>query len=53
MPQRFAKTVRDAMHGGCECIDEGQSLLDAAPGGRPGRRIVPDAVPSGCPPETR
>jgi CBS domain-containing protein len=28
--QRYAKTVRDAMHDGCECIGEGQSLLDAA-----------------------
>jgi len=25
-----AKTVRDAMHRGCECIGESQSLLDAA-----------------------
>ena len=25
-----AKTVRDAMHPGCECIGESQSLLDAA-----------------------
>ena len=25
-----AMTVRDAMHQGCECIEEGKSLLDAA-----------------------
>ena len=25
-----ARTVREAMHEGCECIGEGQSLLDAA-----------------------
>jgi CBS domain-containing protein len=25
-----ARTVRDAMHEGCECIGEGQTLLDAA-----------------------
>jgi CBS domain-containing protein len=28
--QRFAKKVRDAMHEGCECIGENQSLIDAA-----------------------
>jgi CBS domain-containing protein len=30
MPQAFATTVREAMHEGCECIGENQSLLDAA-----------------------
>ena len=30
MPQRSAKKVRDAMHDGCECIGESQSILDAA-----------------------
>ena len=30
MPETFATTVREAMHEGCECIDEGQSVLDAA-----------------------
>jgi CBS domain-containing protein len=25
-----ARTVREAMHEGCECIDEGQTLVDAA-----------------------
>jgi CBS domain-containing protein len=28
--QRYAKTVREAMHDGCECIGENQSLIDAA-----------------------
>jgi CBS domain-containing protein len=28
--QRFAKTVREAMHDGCECINERKTLLDAA-----------------------
>ena len=30
MPQAFATTVREAMHEGCECIGENQSVLDAA-----------------------
>lgn len=30
MPDTFARTVRDAMHAGCECIGENQSVLDAA-----------------------
>ena len=30
MPETFARTVRDAMHEGCECIGENQSVLDAA-----------------------
>jgi CBS domain-containing protein len=30
MPEMFASTVRDAMHAGCECIGENQSMLDAA-----------------------
>ena len=30
MPESFARTVRDAMHEGCECIGENQSVLDAA-----------------------
>ena len=30
MAQRFAKTVREAMHEGCECIGENRSLMDAA-----------------------
>ena len=30
MPEAFATTVREAMHHGCECIGESQSLLDAA-----------------------
>lgn len=30
MPETFARTVRDAMHAGCECIGENQSVLDAA-----------------------
>lgn len=30
MPQTLATTVRDAMHEGCECIGENQSVLDAA-----------------------
>jgi CBS domain-containing protein len=30
MPETFAATVRDAMHAGCECIGESQSVLDAA-----------------------
>jgi CBS domain-containing protein len=30
MPETFAGTVREAMHEGCECIGENQSLLDAA-----------------------
>jgi CBS domain-containing protein len=30
MPETFARTVRDAMHEGCECIGERQSVLDAA-----------------------
>src|SRR5215212_7925692 len=30
MPETFARTVREAMHQGCECIGENQSVLDAA-----------------------
>ena len=30
MAQRYAQTVREAMHDGCECIGENQSLIDAA-----------------------
>jgi CBS domain-containing protein len=30
MPETFARTVRDAMHEGCECIGEQQSMLAAA-----------------------
>jgi CBS domain-containing protein len=30
MPETFAATVREAMHDGCECIGESQSVLDAA-----------------------
>ena len=30
MQETFARTVREAMHEGCECIGENQSLLDAA-----------------------
>ena len=30
MAQRYAKKVRDAMHEGCECIGENESLSDAA-----------------------
>jgi hypothetical protein len=30
MPEPFAGTVRVAMHDGCECIGENQSLLHAA-----------------------
>jgi CBS domain-containing protein len=30
MPETTAGTVREAMHEGCECIGENQSLLDAA-----------------------
>jgi CBS domain-containing protein len=30
MPETFARTVREAMHKGCECIGENQSVLDAA-----------------------
>jgi CBS domain-containing protein len=30
MPETFAATVREAMHEGCECIGERQSVLDAA-----------------------
>jgi CBS domain-containing protein len=30
MPETFSGTVREAMHEGCECIGENQSLLDAA-----------------------
>ena len=30
MPETFARTVREAMHEGCECINENQSVLDAA-----------------------
>ena len=30
MPETFATTVREAMHAGCECIGENQSVLDAA-----------------------
>jgi CBS domain-containing protein len=30
MPETFAATVREAMHEGCECIGENQSVLDAA-----------------------
>jgi len=29
-PETFAHTVREAMHEGCECIGENQSVLDAA-----------------------
>jgi CBS domain-containing protein len=30
MPETFATTVREAMHQGCECIGENQSMLNAA-----------------------
>ena len=30
MPETFATTFREAMHEGCECIGESQSVLDAA-----------------------
>jgi CBS domain-containing protein len=30
MQETFASTVREAMHQGCECIGESQSVLDAA-----------------------
>ena len=30
MPETFATSVREAMHHGCECIGESQSVLDAA-----------------------
>jgi CBS domain-containing protein len=30
MQETFARTVREAMHEGCECIGEHQSVLDAA-----------------------
>jgi CBS domain-containing protein len=30
MPETFARTVREAMHEGCECIGENQSALEAA-----------------------
>ena len=30
MSRTFARSVREAMHSGCECIDERQSVLDAA-----------------------
>jgi CBS domain-containing protein len=30
MQENFARTVREAMHEGCECIGEHQSVLDAA-----------------------
>ena len=30
MPESIARTVRDAMHEGCECVGENQSVLDAA-----------------------
>jgi CBS domain-containing protein len=30
MPETFARTVREAMHEGCECIGENQSVLAAA-----------------------
>jgi CBS domain-containing protein len=30
MAETFARTVREAMHEGCECIGENQSVLDAA-----------------------
>ena len=30
MQETFARTVREAMHEGCECIGENQSVLDAA-----------------------
>jgi CBS domain-containing protein len=30
MQETFASSVRDAMHAGCECIGERQSVLDAA-----------------------
>jgi CBS domain-containing protein len=30
MPETVARTVREAMHEGCECIGENQSVLEAA-----------------------
>src|SRR5215207_2942618 len=30
MPERMARSVREAMHEGCECIGESQSVLEAA-----------------------
>jgi hypothetical protein len=30
VPETFARTVREAMHEGCECIGENRSVLDAA-----------------------
>jgi CBS domain-containing protein len=30
MPETIARTVREAMHEGCECIGENQSVLEAA-----------------------
>jgi CBS domain-containing protein len=30
MPDTFARTVREAMHKGCECVGEHESVLDAA-----------------------
>jgi CBS domain-containing protein len=30
MPERAARSVRDAMHEGCECIGESQTVLEAA-----------------------
>jgi CBS domain-containing protein len=30
MPETFARTVREAMHEGCECVGENDSVLDAA-----------------------
>jgi CBS domain-containing protein len=30
MPESFATSVREAMHEGCECIGESQSMFDAA-----------------------
>jgi CBS domain-containing protein len=30
MPETFARSVREAMHSGCECIGESQTVLDAA-----------------------
>ena len=30
MPDTFATTVREAMHAGCTCIGEGETVLEAA-----------------------
>ena len=30
MPERMARSVRDAMHEGCECVGESQTVLEAA-----------------------